>query len=77
MKLPSFFQKNETVQSLKVNETELAFRNVFILDLLALEDEKESKHNKRTPFWGSVQKPSAFERRIYVPFQTTLVLSIF
>ena len=76
MKLPSFFQKNETVQSLKVNETELAFRNVFILDLLALEDEKESKH-KRTPFWGSVQKPSALERRIYVPFQTTLVLSIF
>ena len=77
MKLPSFFQKNETVQSLKVNETEVTFRNVFILDLLALGDKKESKHNETTPFWGSVQKLLAFERRIYAPFQTTLVLSIF
>ena len=60
-----------------MNETKLTLRNVFILDLFALGDEKESKYNERTPFWGSVQKLLAFERRIYASFRTILVLSIF
>ena len=55
-KLTSFFQKNKTVRSLKVNETKLTLRNVFILDLFALGGEKESKYNEKTPFWGSLQK---------------------
>ena len=59
------------------NKTKLTFRNVFILDLFVLGGEKESKYNKRTPFWGSVQKPLAFERHIYASFQTILVLGIF
>ena len=65
------------MQSLKVNETKLTLRNVFILDLFALGGEKESKYNERTPFRGYVQKPLAFERRIYASFRTILVLSIF
>ena len=63
--------------SLRVNETKLTLRNAFILDLFALGGEKESKYNERTPFWGSVQKPLAFERRIYASFRTILVLGIF
>ena len=55
----------------------LYLRNVFILDLFALGGEKESKYNKKTPFWGSVQKSLAFERRIYASFWTILVLGIF
>ena len=65
------------MRSLRVNETKLTLRNAFILDLFALGGEKESKYNERTPFWGSVQKPLAFERRIYASFRTILVLSIF
>ena len=65
------------MQSLKVNETKRTLRNVFNIDLLALGDEKESKYYERTPFWGSMQKPLVFERRIYAPFRTILVLSIF
>ena len=65
------------MQRLKVNETKLTLRNVFILDLFALGGEKESKYNERTPFWSSVQKALAFERRIYASFRTILVLSIF
>ena len=58
------FSKNQhSVRSLRVNETKLTLRNAFILDLFALGGEKESKYNERTPFWGSVQKPLAFERR--------------
>ena len=34
-----------------------------MLNLFALGGEKESKYNEKTPFWGSVQKPLAFERR--------------
>ena len=64
------------MRSLKVNETKLTLRNVFILDFLALGDEKESKYNERTPFWGSVQKSLAFERPIYVCLRTILVLGI-
>ena len=55
------------------NKTKLTFRNVFILDLFVLGGEKESPPN----FWGSVQKPLAFERHIYASFQTILVLGIF
>ena len=58
---------------LKVNETKLILRNILIVDLFALGGEKESKCNERTPFWGSVQKPLAFEKRIYA----SLVLGIF
>ena len=35
---------------------------LLILDFIALGGEKESKYSKKTPFWGSVQKPLAFER---------------
>ena len=52
------------MRSQKVKETKLTLGNVFILDLLALGGEKESRYNERTPFWGSMQKPLAFERRI-------------
>ena len=48
------------MQSLKVNETEITLRNVFILDLFALGGEKEPKYKERTPFWGSVQKTLSF-----------------
>ena len=48
---------------LKFNENKHTLRNVFILDLFALGGEKESKYDERTPFWGSVQKPLAFEKR--------------
>ena len=65
------------MRSLKVNETKLTLRNVFILDLFALGGEKKSKYNERTPFWGSVQKPLACERRIYAPLRGILVLGIF
>ena len=60
------------MQSLKVNETKLTLRNVFILDLFALGGEENSKYNERT-----VQKAIAFERRIYASFWTILVLGIF
>ena len=46
------FSKNKTVLSLKVNETKLTLRNVFILDLFALGGEKESKSNEMTPILG-------------------------
>ena len=65
------------MRSLKVNETKLTLRNVFILDIFALGGETESKYNESTPFWGSVQKTLAFERRIYTSFRTILVLGIF
>ena len=65
------------MQSLKVNETKLTLGNVFILDLFALGGEKELKYNERTPFWSSVEKLLAFERRIYASFRTILGLSIF
>ena len=35
-----------------VNETNLTLRSAFILDLFAIGGEKESKYNKRTPFFG-------------------------
>ena len=77
-KSPSFFPKKiKQVRSLKVNETKLTLRNVFILDLFVLGGEKESKYNERIHFWGSVQKHLAFERRIYASFWTILVLDIF
>ena len=50
---------------------------LLILDVFALGDEKELKYNERTPFWGSVQKLLAFERRIYASVRTILVLGIF
>ena len=65
------------MRSLKVNETEVTLRNVFILDLFPLGGEKESKCNEKTPCWSSVQKPLAFERRIYASFRTISVLRIF
>ena len=64
------------MRNLKVNETKLTLRNIFILDLFALGGEKESNNNERTPSWGSVQKPLAFERRIYASFRIILGLSI-
>ena len=65
------------MRSLKVNQTKLTLRNVFILDLFALEGEKESKYNEMILFCGSVQKTLAFKRRIYASFRTILVLDIF
>ena len=78
-RLPSFSHKKHThtVRSLKVNETKLTLRNVFVLDPFALGGQTESKYNERTPFWGSMQKPLAFERRIYASFRIILVLGIF
>ena len=64
------------MRSLKVNETKLTLRHVFILNLFAVGGEKESKYNERTPFWGYVQKALALERRIYLSFQTVLILGI-
>ena len=40
----------------KVNETKLTLRNAFNLDLFALGGGKESKYDKRSLFWGSLQK---------------------
>ena len=51
-----FSKKIKTVRSLRVNKTKLTLRNPFILDLFALGGAKESKYNKKTPFWGSLQK---------------------
>ena len=65
------------MRNLKVNETKFTLRNIFILDLFALEGEKESKYDVRILFWDSVQKPLAFKRRIYASFRTILVLGIF
>ena len=65
------------MQSLKVNETKLTLGNVFILDLFALGGEKESKYNEGTPFWGYVQKPLAFERRMSRLSGLFLALRIF
>ena len=78
-KITFIFTKNlkHSAESIRVNETKLTLRSAFILDLFALGGEKESKYNERTPFWGSVQKPLAFERRIYASFRTILVLGIF
>ena len=53
------------MQSLKVNETKLTLRNVFILDLFALGDEKESEYNKRTTFWGHHAETLSLLRCIY------------
>ena len=49
--------KHSGVRSLKVNETKLTLRNVFISGLFTLGGEKEAKYNERIPFSGSVQKP--------------------
>ena len=38
--------------SLKVHETKLTLRNVFILELFALGGEKASKYNEKTSFWA-------------------------
>ena len=65
------------MRSLKVNETKSTLRNIFILDLFALEGEKESKYNERIPFWDFVKKTLAFKRRIYASFRTISVLGIF
>ena len=55
-KLPSFFKNFQTVWRLRVNETKLTLRNVFISDHVALGGEKELKFGERTPFRGSLQK---------------------
>ena len=52
-----FSRKQNTVRSLKVNETKLTLRNVFILDLFALGGEKESKYNERTLFGAPCRNP--------------------
>ena len=39
--------------ALSVMETKLTSGNDFIVDLLVLRSEKESKYDKRTLFWGS------------------------
>ena len=39
-----------------MNETNLSLRNAFISNIFALGGEKESKYDKRTPFWGPLQK---------------------
>ena len=77
-KITVIFSKEEnTVRSLKVNEAKFTLRYIFILDLFALEGEKESKYNERIPFWDSVQKPLAFKKLIYASFRTILALGIF
>ena len=55
------------MHSLKVNETKVTLRNVFILDLFALGDEKESKYNERTPLLGfRAETPSLRKTHIRV-----------
>ena len=48
-----------------------------LLREMSLGSEKKSKNNEKTPVWGFVEKPLAFERRIHTSFQTILVLGIF
>ena len=43
------------MHNLRVNETKLTSETAFVIDLFALEGEKESKCYKRTLFWGSPQ----------------------
>ena len=47
---------NNTVPSVRVNETKLTLKNAFFLDPFALGGKKESKCNEKTPVWGSLQK---------------------
>ena len=55
-----FSKKQNAVRNLKVDETELTLRNVFIFDLLdlfALGGKKESKYNDRTPLGAPCRSP--------------------
>ena len=50
--LPVFFQKYlQKVLAVRVNETKLTSRNVFIVNLLALGSEKESENDQMALFW--------------------------
>ena len=52
------FQKlKKTVDALRVNDTKLTSKNVFVI-YLVLRSQKKSKNDKRTLFWDS---PRSFE----------------
>ena len=44
------------MHGLKVNKTKLTSKNTFIVNLFALENEKQSKKDERTLFWDSLQR---------------------
>ena len=48
-----------------MSETKLTLRNVFILDLFAIGDEKESEDNERTTFWRPHAETLSLLRHIY------------
>ena len=43
------------MRALRVNETKLTSRNAFIVNIFALESEKEPKNDEKTLFWDSLQ----------------------
>ena len=45
----------KTMRALRVNETKLTSRNAFIVNIFALESEKEPKNDEKTLFWDSLQ----------------------
>ena len=50
-KLPGFFQKFwKTMRALRANETKVALKNAFIVNLFSLESEKESKNDEKILF---------------------------
>ena len=54
VKLTAFFKIfQKIVRVLRVNETKLPSRNVFIVHFFALESEKPSRNDERTLFWNS------------------------
>ena len=54
VKLTAFFKIFlKIVRVLRVNETKLPSRNVFIVHFFALESEKPSRNDERTLFWNS------------------------
>ena len=67
------------MQDPRFNGTKVTLRSAFIADRFELGGEKESKYEKKSLFWGSLQElePLAFERRIYAFFRSILVCSIF
>ena len=54
VKLTAFFKIfQKIVRVLRVNETKLPSRNVFIVHFFALKSEKPSRNDERTLFWNS------------------------
>ena len=63
--------------ALRVNETKLSLRNVFIDNILALRSVKEPKYDRKSLFCDSLRKPLDVEYYICVVFWNVLVLVIF